>query len=129
MDEAVELELVDLARVELLEAFADVLEQHPELLLVVGADDRSGLAPPGLLAQSAASASGMAVDRSSAKVQALDNQRSAEPAVAGVSTPVPPFTPAARSVRMIGRGVRRRDPYENRRVASRSVAWCPRMEP
>jgi hypothetical protein len=46
VDQVVELERVDLAAVKPGEAVAHVLEQVPQLLLVVGADQRTSRATP-----------------------------------------------------------------------------------
>jgi hypothetical protein len=45
MDEIVQLEFVDLARIELGEAVLDVLEQRSQMFLVVGADYGQRLPP------------------------------------------------------------------------------------
>jgi hypothetical protein len=50
MDQLVQIKRVDVTRVELSESVADMLEEQPQLLLVVVADQLSGRSSPRLLA-------------------------------------------------------------------------------
>ena len=50
MDQLIELKWIKLAPIELAEAVTDVLEQQPQLLLVIFADHLAGSPAPGFLA-------------------------------------------------------------------------------
>ena len=63
MDDVVELELVDRAVVELSEAVANMLEQRPQLNLVIGTDQLSSGLPLGALCCTADTAKSAGYER------------------------------------------------------------------
>jgi len=99
VDEVVQFKLVDVAGVELIEGFANVLQQRSELSLVVGLDDRPRLALGRFLVQGLSTMVALGHD---ARTYFLHGQGVLDPTVPGAGG-VPFLVRQKRARRPMGR--------------------------